>query len=127
MWEKEDSGAEESVQLIEIDAEKPRVVTAKYPGHVWTVDLTVVPTKAGFWIPWFPYAWAQVWPFCWWIGAVMDHYSRLVIGFAVFPKKPSSVEFRAFLGKAIRCVGRSPKHLISDKDKIFFCPGFERW
>ena len=49
MWEKEDTGAEESVQLLETEAEKPRVVTAKYPGHVWNVDLTVVPTKAGFW------------------------------------------------------------------------------
>ena len=30
---------------------KQLIVTAKYPGHVWHVDLTVVPTGAGFWIP----------------------------------------------------------------------------
>ncbi len=33
-----------------------RVVTAKCPGHVWHVDLTTVPTSAGFWVPWLPYA-----------------------------------------------------------------------
>ncbi len=33
-----------------------RVVTAKCPGHVWNVDLTTVPTSAGFWVPWLPYA-----------------------------------------------------------------------
>ncbi len=30
------------------------IVTAKYPNHVWHVDLSVVPTGLGFWVPWLP-------------------------------------------------------------------------
>ena len=41
---------------------KPRVVTAKYPNHVWHVDITVVPIIAGFWTTWLPNALPQVWP-----------------------------------------------------------------
>ena len=44
-----------------------RVVTAARPHHVWHVDLTVVPTLCGFWIPWLPYAIAQRWPFGGWV------------------------------------------------------------
>jgi hypothetical protein len=36
-----------------------RVVTAKYPNHVWHVDLTAVPTSVGFWAPWLPFALPQ--------------------------------------------------------------------
>ncbi len=42
-----------------------RTVTANRPNHVWHIDLTVVPTASGFWAPWFPLAFQQVWPFCW--------------------------------------------------------------
>ncbi|UCE61763.1 MAG: helix-turn-helix domain-containing protein, partial [Phycisphaerales bacterium] len=69
-------GKEQTVEL--------RTVTAKYPNHVWHVDLTVVPTTAGFWAPWFPLSLPQVWPFCWWVACAVDHYSRLVLGLAVF-------------------------------------------
>jgi hypothetical protein len=51
----------------EADAAKKRVVTAKYPNHVWHVDLTAVPI-AGFWVPWPPFTLPQVWPFCWWVA-----------------------------------------------------------
>jgi hypothetical protein len=40
-----------------------RVVTAKYPNHVWHADLTVVPTRAGMWTSWLPFALPQCWPF----------------------------------------------------------------
>lgn len=43
----------------------PRRVTAKSPNHVWHVDLTTVPTSAGFWASWWPFALPQCWPFCW--------------------------------------------------------------
>ena len=36
-----------------------RVVTAKHPNHVWHIDLTTVPTGAGFWAPWVPFALPQ--------------------------------------------------------------------
>ncbi len=33
-----------------------RVVTARYPNHVWHVDLTAVPICGGYWVPWYPLA-----------------------------------------------------------------------
>ena len=46
-----------------IEAEsKNRVITSKYPNHVWIVDLTTVPTGSGFWCSWLPFAMPQRWP-----------------------------------------------------------------
>ena len=40
-----------------------RKLTSKYPNHIWNVDLTVVPTSAGFWVRWFPFSQLLHWPF----------------------------------------------------------------
>jgi hypothetical protein len=62
------------------DARAPaRRVKANYSDHLWNIDLSVVPTGAGLWTAWLPFALPQCWPFAWWIGAVVDHYSRHVI------------------------------------------------
>jgi hypothetical protein len=61
-------------------------VTAGEPNHAWHVDLTTVPTGAGFWAPCVPFALPQCWPFCWWLAIAVDHYSRYAIGLGVFPK-----------------------------------------
>jgi putative transposase len=106
---------------------KSRVVTAKRPDHVWHVDLTMIPTLGGFWVPWLPNALAQVWPFCWWIGVAVDHYSRRVVGVAVFYKLPTSEQVRAFLGRAIAAAGRAPKYIICDKGSQFWCAVFKGW
>jgi len=98
-----------------------RVVTARHPNHVWHVDLT------GRWISWFPFSLPQVWPFVWHVAFVIDHFSRAVMGFAVFRKEPTSLEIRSFLGRAIRKAGHSPKHLVSDKGSQFNCDAFRRW
>jgi hypothetical protein len=63
---------------------EPRVVTARRPGDVWHVDLTTVPTGSGFWVPWVPFTLPQSWPFCWWVAVVLDHFSRVLVGFALF-------------------------------------------
>jgi len=118
-----DSGA--SKEQMKARAYKP--VSSKYPNHVWLVDLTVMPTSAGFWTAWFPFTVPQRWPWCWWIACVVDHYSRRVMGFCVFSKQPSSVDTRGFLGRAISRVGDAPKYLISDKGGQFTAPGFETW
>jgi len=102
-----------------------RVVTARAPHHVWHTDLTTLPSGGGFWTPWLPFALPQHWPFCWWVAVVIDHYSRRVIGFAVFGKRPTSVAVRTFLGRLI--ARNKPKHLICDKDRVFWCEGFKRW
>jgi transposase InsO family protein len=103
-----------------------RLVTAKRPGDVWHVDLTIVPTAAGFWVPWFPFALPQSWPFCWWVAVVVDHFSRAVVGFAVFLGRPTSAEVRRSLGRAIRRAGQPPRHIITDKGRQFRCKSFRR-
>jgi hypothetical protein len=42
---------EKEVGVTEEEPVKIRVVTARYPGHVYHCDLTVVPTSSGFWVP----------------------------------------------------------------------------
>jgi hypothetical protein len=118
---------EDSTATDFTESEKVRVITAKYPGHVYHLDLTVVPTSAGFWVPWFPYSLPQSWPFCWWIAVVIDHFSRYVVGFAVFKKKPTSLEVRSFLGRTFQKAGKVPRHIMTDRDKIFDCNAFRRW
>jgi transposase InsO family protein len=104
-----------------------RVVTAKYPGHLWHVDLTVVPTSLGFWVSWMPLSLLQTWPFAHWLAIVVDHYSRCAMGFAVFKGQPTSEQVRAFLGRTITKAGAPPKHLICDKGRQFWCRGFKTW
>jgi putative transposase len=103
------------------------VVTAKQPNHVWHVDLTTVPTGSGFWVPWLPLALPQCWPFCWWVAVVVDHFSRRVMGTATFSKQPSSADVCAFLGRAIRSAGATPKYIVCDRGSQFDCRGFRRW
>ncbi len=104
-----------------------RVVKAKRPNHIWHVDLTTVPTSAGFWVPWMPFSKHQRWPFAWWIAVVVDHSSRLVVGFAVFKRRPISFQVYSFLGMAILRTGSKPRHIIADKGKEFFCGPFKDW
>jgi transposase InsO family protein len=104
-----------------------RVLTAKRPNHVWHVDLSAVPIAPGFWTAWMPWAAPQCWPFCWWIAVVVDHFSRRVMGFAVFEQPPTSVAIRAFLGRAIRQTRIVPRHMITDHGTQFTDEGFLRW
>jgi transposase InsO family protein len=111
-------------------AERPtdaRTVTAKRPNHVWHIDLTTVPTGGGFWAPWFPLSLPQVWPFCWWVACAVDHHSRLVLGFAVFKKQPTSAAVRAFLGRAIGKGEACPKYIVCDQGPQFASAGLKAW
>ncbi len=107
-------------------ASPAHTVVAKKPNHIWHMDLTAVPTAAGLWAPWSPFALPQCWPFCWWVAVVIDHYSRRTIGFAVFSKRPTSRTISAFLGQAIS-FATTPKCLVCDQDKIFTADDFKRW
>ena len=77
-------------QALDPTQKRPnKPVKSTYPDHVWQIDFTLVPTSAGFWVPWLPHAVPQRWPFCWWVACVVDHFSRRVVGFTVFEKQPS--------------------------------------
>jgi hypothetical protein len=90
------------------------------------VDLTAV-SIFGFWVPWLPLALPQVWPFCWWVAVVEDHFSRRVMGFRVFRRQPTAEEGRAFLARVISVAGAKPKYVICDKGPQFWCDSFKRW
>jgi transposase InsO family protein len=106
-------------------------VTAKCPNNVWHVDLTTVPTAAGFWTTWLPLALPlalpQCWPFCWWVAIVLDHYSRRMLGITVFFKQPTSQQVRQFLGSVIARIGTPPKYLVTDSGGQFTAPAFKTW
>jgi transposase InsO family protein len=104
-----------------------QVVGANRPGHVWHVDLTTVPTSAGFWASWLPFSLPQQWPFCWWVAVVLDHYSRRVMRMTAFTAPPTSEAVQNLLEGAIDEVGTPPKYLISDKASQFWCPEFKKW
>jgi len=104
-----------------------RVVTAKRPNHVWHADLSTVPTALGFWVPWLPFSLPPIWPFCWFVAVVVDHFSRRVMGVAVFTKEPSSKAVCDFLGQAITTAGGAPRHLITDQGVQFTAKDFNRW
>ena len=105
----------------------PHVVTARHANHLWHVDLTTVPTALGFWVSWLPFTLPQVWPFCWWLAVVVDHFSRRGMGFAVYRALPSSAAVRRSLESAFRRAGEMPHDLISDQGAQFIAKGFRRW
>jgi len=96
-----------------------RRIISRGPNHTWLVDLTIMPTAAGFWVPWLPFAIVQRWPFCWWIVAVIDHFSRTAVGHAEFKEQPSAAEVLGVLDVAIARAGRAPKYLVSDQGRQF--------
>jgi len=96
-----------------------RTVTARYPDHVWNLDLSVIPTSLGLWAPWWPFCIAQCWPFAWHLAAIVDHFSRAIIGVAVFAKEPTSAEMCDVLDRAIERLGRTPKYTVTDQGPQF--------
>lgn len=85
-----------------------------------------VPTGGGFWLPYFPYAKVQRWPFCWWVAVCVDHASRRLVGFAVFLTRPTSLEVSRFLGRVLTAVGSKPRHILSDHGEEF-CGALVPW
>ncbi|MCK5406210.1 MAG: transposase, partial [Candidatus Krumholzibacteria bacterium] len=67
------------------------------------------------------------WPFCWWVAVVIDHFSRAVVGFAVFHDRPTSGDIQRFLDRAIRGTAGPPKYVITDKGRQFWCDSFKQW
>ena len=65
-------------RLKPVGAESSRRIRSTRPNEAWNVDLTTVPIRGGFWVPWLPWALPQRWPFCWWVAVVVDHSTRRV-------------------------------------------------
>jgi transposase InsO family protein len=105
---------------------KGRIVTAKSPNHVWHVDLTVAPTGR-FWTSWLPFALPQCWPFCHWVAVVIDHFSRRVMGVAVFKSQRKCEAVCGFSGRTIAKAGKTPRYLVCDRGKQFDCDAIRKW
>jgi transposase InsO family protein len=104
-----------------------RRVVARYPGHTWHLDLTAVPIRSGLWVPWLPLSLPQRWPFCWCVAVLVDQVSRVLVGFAVFRAQPTSKQIQEFLDRAIAASGHSPRYIITDRGRQFWCRSFKRW
>jgi transposase InsO family protein len=100
--------------------------TARSPNRVWHIDLTTVATAAGAWTSWWPFTLPMCWP-CWWLAVVLDHYSRRVVGIAVFKTKSSAQQVTAFLTRIVAHCGQTPRHLISDQGRQFGNRHMRRW
>ncbi len=94
-------------------------VRARHAHHVWNVDMTLVPIVGGFWTAWLPFSVPQCWPFCWWVCAVMDQHSRVVLAKGVFKAQPSAEEVCRVLSRAVEHAATPPKHIISDQGAQF--------
>ncbi len=104
------------------------LVLAERPNQAWLIDLTTVPIGGfGFWVPWFPFSLPQCWPFCYWVGAILDVYSRRVQGVAIFRKEPTAKRIRSFLSRVASAAERKPRYLISDHDPVFDCGVINVW
>jgi transposase InsO family protein len=90
-------------------------VISHYPNHVWSADITLVPTALGFWVPWLPRSVVPSWPFCWHVAVVLDHFSRRVLATEAFPTPPSAAEMCALLDTAMGVARRAPKHMVTDR------------
>jgi len=96
-----------------------RTIVARYPHHVWHLDFTIVPTHFGFWVPWFPFACVQCWPFAYCVAVLVDHFSRKAIASAVFKDWPSCGDTTDWLDVIIQSIGHKPKCIITDQGPQF--------
>jgi putative transposase len=101
-----------------------RPVVALYPGHAFQIDLTLVPTAAGFWVPWWPFSVLLRWPFAWWVAAVIDTSSRKVVAVRVFGEEPNARAMTEVVALAIEHSGLTPRYLLADKGRQFVAEEF---
>ncbi len=102
-------------------------VQAWYSSHVFSVDLTVVPSTDGLWTPWPPNALTQVHPYSWCVMIVIDHYSRRIMGFEVFEQQPTANQVASAMDRICTENGVKPKYLISDQGVQFVSGEFKAW
>ncbi len=96
-----------------------RTVIARYPGHVWSSDLTVVPIGCGLGIPFFPWSLPQRWPLAWWLLVTIDHFSRAIVHVAVFRRQPTAALVCKALDEAVAISTGPPKYMVTDQGSQF--------
>ena len=111
------------------DAEKPKQNEVKtfYANHVWSGDLTETSTSNGFWCPWTPFAVPQQFPYCWSLYIVIDHFSRRIMGFAIFKTQPTADDICQAMDRICAENGVKPKYFVSDKGVQFNSHDFRKW
>ena len=116
-----------AVAEVDSPSGKPRILKSDYSNHIWSADITLVPTDHGFWMPISPDAMPQEFPYCFHVLNVIDHYSRRFMGFAVFPKNPSADEVVVAMKRI--CSGNNvvPKYFVLDRGTQFDCKTFRDW
>ena len=92
-------------------ARLPRAVRARYPHHVWMLDLTEIP---GF-----------LRLFCFKLALVFDVFSRMPLAGKVFFSEPSGPDIARVFGAAARRFG-PPRHSVSDQGSQFTSKAFRR-
>jgi len=102
-------------------------VQAWYINHVWSGDLTEVSTTNGLWCPWIPFAVPQLFPYCWWVYVVVDHYSRRIMGFAIFKTQPTTEDICRAMDRICTENGIKPKYFVSDQGVQFDSCDFRSW
>ena len=105
---------------------KMRAVTAKHEHHVWHIDLTMLPL-ASPWVTWSPFALPPVFPFCYWLGAVIDQCTRKIVGFKLFLRQPTGAKVAAMIETAVAVAGHAPAHIVSDRGAQFTSAEYEAW
>jgi putative transposase len=103
-----------------------RGVTSKREHHVWHIDMTWLSFGLGNWVPWVPHALPNVFPFGLYLGAVMDQWTRRIMGVKLFLKEPSERQIVELLKLTVAQEGAAPKHLISDQG-CQFGDGYLGW
>jgi len=115
--------------VVEDDSPSPksRILKSKHRNHIWSSDLTLVPTDHGFWLPIAPDTLPQEHPYCFHILNVIDHFSRRYMGFAVFHKNPTADEVVAAMKRICSGNGVVPKYIVLDRGSQFDCKTFRNW
>jgi len=100
---------------------------SKYPNHLWSGDITLVPTAQGLALGVDPEAIPQEFPYCFHVLNVIDHFSRRVMGEKVFQKCPTGSDIvNAF--EELCCENdATPKHLVLDQGTQFYCDETLNW
>jgi len=105
----------------------PRIVKAKHAHHLWHVDFTQF--RLGDCVPGVlaPLINLMMWPVCWHLAVVVDHWSRQLVHFRVFWRQPTGAQLARVLDVAVGIAGTGPKHIVTDRGPQFMSTDFGQW